>query len=106
MDRLMITMRCLTTTCLMLAAGHALAMEGAGTQPVTAQSSQMYNMMMSRFKQADIDKSNTLSRKEAEKMPMLAQHFDEIDRSHDGQISLEELQAEYFQRMQQQHATR
>lgn len=106
MNRLMITMRCLAGTCLMLAAGHALAMDGAGTQPVTVQSSQMYNMMMARFKQADIDKNNTLSRKEAEKMPMLAQHFDEIDRNHDGQIGLEELQAEYSRRTQQQHATR
>lgn len=44
-----------------------------------------------RLKQADRDNNGTLSREEAEALPNLGTHFDEIDTNHDGQLDIKEI---------------
>jgi Ca2+-binding EF-hand superfamily protein len=48
---------------------------------------------MGRLKQADTNGDGMISRKEAEALPMILKHFDEIDANHDNQITAEELRA-------------
>lgn len=95
-------MRTLLLCLLAFGSAQADALDSLGGTSLLAQSGQMYELMLSRFKQADSDKNNALSRQEAEKMPRVAAHFDEIDLNHDGQVSLAEMQAMYAQKMQQQ----
>jgi hypothetical protein len=46
-----------------------------------------------RFVDADTDHDGKLSRTEAQAMPAVAKHFDEIDADHDGYITHAELRA-------------
>lgn len=97
-------MRTLLLCLFAFGSAQTYALDTLGGASLLAQSGQMYELMLSRFKQADSDKNNALSRQEAEKMPRVAAHFDEIDRNHDGQISLQELQAAFVEKLQQQAA--
>ena len=47
------------------------------------------------LEQADLDKNGMLSREEAEGLPNLSAHFDEIDSNHDGQLVIKEI-ADYL----------
>jgi len=58
-----------------------------------------------RFKAADTNGDGKLSRSEAQAMPWVAKHFDEIDTNHDGYITREELRAAR-ERMRAAHAQR
>ncbi len=97
-------MRTLLIYLLAFGSTQAYALDNLGGASLLAQSGQMYELMLLRFKQADSDRNNALSRQEAEKMPHVAAHFDEIDRNHDGQSSLQELQAAFAEKLQQQAA--
>ncbi|HTD29265.1 MAG TPA: hypothetical protein VK660_07745 [Xanthomonadaceae bacterium] len=46
-----------------------------------------------KFHAADTNGDGKLSRSEAQKMPMLAKHFDEIDANKDGFVTCDELRA-------------
>jgi cell division septation protein DedD len=46
-----------------------------------------------RFVDADTDHDGRLSRSEAQAMPMVARHFDQIDANGDGYITRDELKA-------------
>ena len=46
-----------------------------------------------RFQAADTNGDGKLSRSEAQAMPMVAKHFDEIDTNKDGYITCDELRA-------------
>jgi Ca2+-binding EF-hand superfamily protein len=94
-------MRILLLCLLACISAQAYALDTFGGTSLLAQSGQMYELMLSRFKQADSNKDSALSRQEAEKMPRVAAHFDEIDLNHDGQVSLTEMQAMFAQKMQQ-----
>ncbi|WP_157662738.1 EF-hand domain-containing protein [Sulfuriferula sp. AH1] len=76
-------------------------MDSLGGRP-QMNSSQMYSMMMSRFKQSDKDNNGAISKTEAANMPMLEMHFDEVDTNHDGQVSAAEMQAAFQQQMGKQ----
>lgn len=55
---------------------------------------QMKQRFESAWKRADTDGDGALSKSEAEQgMPRLARHFDQIDTSHDGSITLAEVDA-------------
>lgn len=43
------------------------------------------------FMRSDLDRDGQLSRQEAENLPSVSQKFDEWDRDHNGQLSLEEF---------------
>ena len=58
--------------------------------------------MMQRLKAADTNGDGLISRDEAQALPMIAKHFDEIDANHDGQLSPDELRA-FHQAMRAQH---
>jgi hypothetical protein len=77
-------------------------LDNIGGKPQGMNPAAMHNMMMQRFKQSDVDQNGALNREEAQNMPMLAQHFDELDTNHDGQVSMQEVQAAFMQHMQQQ----
>lgn len=79
----------------------APAMDSIGGKP-QMNSNQMYSMMMSRFKQSDKDNNSAISKAEASNMPMLQMHFDEVDTNHDGQVTLEEMQAAFQRQMDKQ----
>lgn len=49
--------------------------------------------MAERFKQADTNGDGMLNKAEAAALPRIAEHFDEIDADHNGQITPEELRA-------------
>lgn len=60
---------------------------------------QMAEKAKERFAAADLNHDGFLSRDEAQKgMPRLADHFDEIDTDHDGQVSTAEILAYLKQR--------
>ena len=64
-----------------------------------ADRSQMAQKARDRFNAADVKHVGLLSRKEArEGMPRLADHFDQIDTDHDGQLSMAEIVAYVKQR--------
>ncbi|MFZ2301512.1 MAG: hypothetical protein WAW10_06550 [Gallionella sp.] len=44
-----------------------------------------------RLEQADLDKNGILSKKEAQPLSILGEHFDEIDSNHDGQLVIKEI---------------
>jgi len=44
-----------------------------------------------RLQQADMDKNGMLSKEEANALPNLSAHFDEIDNNHDGQLVIKEI---------------
>lgn len=44
-----------------------------------------------RLHDADINQDNKLSRKEAQAIPNVSAHFDEIDANHDGQLIMREI---------------
>ena len=44
-----------------------------------------------RLERADLDKNGILSEKEAKPLPILGEHFDEIDSNHDGQLVIKEI---------------
>lgn len=77
------------------------AMDTIGGKP-QMNSNQMYSMMMSRFKQSDKDNNGAISKAEATNMPMLEMHFDEVDTNHDGQVTLDEMQAAFQRQMGKQ----
>jgi len=58
--------------------------------------------MVERLKAADINGDGLISKQEAQALPMIAKHFDEIDTNQDGQLSPEELRA-FHQKMHAQH---
>ena len=49
--------------------------------------------MPQRLKQADTNGDGMIDRKEAEALPHLLKHFDEIDTNHDQKLSADELRA-------------
>ena len=57
---------------------------------------------MERLKQADTNADGSISRDEAQALPRLAKHFDEIDANRDNQLSPDELHA-FHQKMRGQH---
>lgn len=98
-----------TLACIAGLALTAPAFAGSATPPMDnlggrpqMNSSQMYTMMMSRFKQSDKDNNGAISKVEAANMPMLEMHFDEVDANHDGQVSAAEMQAAFQQQMGKQ----
>ncbi|MDO8465707.1 MAG: EF-hand domain-containing protein [Gallionella sp.] len=44
-----------------------------------------------RLEQADVDKNGMLSKEEANALPNLSTHFDEVDGNHDGQLVIKEI---------------
>jgi hypothetical protein len=67
---------------------------GPAAPPDTAADrSRVANLMQQRFKNADADHDGFLTRQEAQRMPLVAHHFDEIDAKHTGKVSLDEITA-------------
>jgi Ca2+-binding EF-hand superfamily protein len=50
---------------------------------------------MDRLRAADTNGDGMISREEAQALPRLAKHFDEIDADHNGQITPEEMRARH-----------
>ena len=90
---------CLVATLPALAGTNTPALDNIGSSS-PMDMGQMYGIMMQRFNQSDTDHSGTLSRTEAAGMPMVAEHFDQIDSNGDGQISPAELKSAFQQQMQ------
>ena len=85
----------LTAAALASAAVIAIAApEGAGGH--------RHGAMVERLKAADTNGDGLISRDEAQALPMIAKHFDEIDTNHDGQLSPDELRA-FHEKMRAQH---
>jgi Ca2+-binding EF-hand superfamily protein len=61
-----------------------------------------HGAMLERLKAADTNGDGLISREEANALPMLAKHFDEIDTDHNQQLSPDELRA-FHQKMRAQH---
>ncbi|MBA5636590.1 EF-hand domain-containing protein [Duganella sp. LX20W] len=61
---------------------------------------QIWEKMRQRFKEADLDANGSLSVDEARRagMGFVVKHFDQIDRSHSGQVTFDDLQAFLAQR--------
>ena len=75
-------------TALALASAAVIAIaapEGAGGH--------RHGAIAERLKQADTNGDGLISRDEAQALPRLAKHFDEIDANHDQQLSADELRA-------------
>lgn len=67
--------------------------------PVEPPKGERGHHMHERMKAADKDGDGKISRAEAEAMPRLAKHFDEIDTNKDGFITKEEMKAHREKRM-------
>jgi hypothetical protein len=61
-----------------------------------------YGAMQERIKAADTNGDGLISKAEAQALPMLAKHFDEIDTDGNGQLSPDELRA-FHEKMRAQH---
>jgi hypothetical protein len=76
--------------------GAAAAMLGTGCMRARAagdaRAERIVAQARERFAAADLDRDGLLTRDEAAKgMPRVAGHFDEIDSSHAGKVSLEQI---------------
>jgi len=58
----------------------------------------MEGAMGERLRSADKDGDGAISAEEAKTMPMLADHFAEVDTNHDGKVTREEMKAVHHQR--------
>lgn len=66
---------------------------------------QMRARITERFASADANHDGKLTREEADaKMPMVARNFDQIDKSHKGYVTLEDVQAFSRERMAERRA--
>jgi len=61
-----------------------------------------HGAMMERLKAADTNGDGLISKEEAQALPMLAKHFNEIDTDQNGQLSPDELRA-FHEKMRAQH---
>jgi EF hand len=77
--------------------GLVLAFGGASAIAQTSNTpdpQQMRAKMTERFAAADVNHDGKLTREEAEaKMPMVAKNFDQIDTTHKGYVTLDDIQA-------------
>ena len=72
----------------------AIALASAATVVVAAPDGQARRgAMLERLKAADTNADGFISKAEAAALPRLADHFDQIDANHDGQVSFDELHA-------------
>jgi len=101
------------TRTLLLAAALAVAAHGAwandadGTQPTNDRAARIERMKAQfdkRFAAADANHDGKLSREEAQKMPRVAQHFDEIDTARTGFVTKEQVQAKMLELAQERRA--
>jgi Ca2+-binding EF-hand superfamily protein len=84
-------------TALALASAAVIAIaapEGAGGP--------RHGAVLERLKQADTDGNGLISREEANALPMISRHFDDIDANRDGQVSTDELRA-FHEQMRGKH---
>ena len=90
---------------LLVLAAPAFAQNAPAPDP-TAPTSPQTQRPHERFVDADTDHDGRLSRTEAQAMPFVSRHFDQIDSNHDGYVSRDELRAarEKMQAMRQQRA--
>ncbi len=75
-------------------AAHKLMMAAMGGR----MKGRMEGAMGERLRSADKDGDGAISAEEAKAMPMLAEHFDEVDTNHDGKVTREEMKAAHHQR--------
>lgn len=77
-----------------------------GQQPADpAKAAQMQAAFQKRFSAADANGDGKLTRQEADgKMPFVYKHFDEIDATHQGYVTKDEIMA-YFARLHAARAT-
>ena len=61
-----------------------------------------HGAMMERLKAADTNGDGLISKEEAQALPMLAKHFNEIDTDQNGQLSPDEIRA-FHEKMRAQH---
>jgi Ca2+-binding EF-hand superfamily protein len=61
-----------------------------------------HGAMMERLKAADTNGDGLISKEEAQALPMLAKHFNEIDADQNGQLSPDEIRA-FHEKMRAQH---
>jgi len=76
---------------LALLLGSATAFAQTAAAP---EATQMRGKVAERFAAADANHDGKLTREEADtKMPMVARNFDQIDKTHRGYVTLEDIQA-------------
>jgi len=75
-------------------AAHKLMMAAMGGR----MKGRMEGAMGERLRSADKDGDGAISAEEAKAMPMLAEHFAEVDANHDGKVTREEMKAVHHQR--------
>jgi predicted phage-related endonuclease len=86
--------------CAVTAAGHAQdsTTPAAPPAPPTRMVSQAQEFVKSRFADADANHDGKLTREEAKgRLPMVYDHFDEIDTAHKGSVTLDQVTA-YFEK--------
>jgi hypothetical protein len=71
----------------------AAALASAALVAVAAPEGHDGGAMAQRLKQADTNGDGMISKQEAQALPRLLKHFDEIDTNHDQQLSADELRA-------------
>ena len=69
------------------------AADGGASPDRAARAEHMKAQFEKRFAEADADHDGKLSRQEAQKMPRVAKHFDEIDTGKTGYITKEQVMA-------------
>ena len=75
-------------------AAHKLMMAAMGGR----MKGRMEGAMVERLRSADKDGDGAISAEEAKAMPMLADHFAEVDTNHDGKVTREEMKAAHHPR--------
>ena len=89
---------------LALVAGSTAVLAQATASP---QPQQMRAKIAERFATADVNHDGKLTRAEAESgMPMVAKNFDQIDKSHKGYVTLDDIKAYSQARMADRQATK
>ena len=78
-------------TCLTVGGTSAVLAQNAQPQPPAPATAMQAITPSEVFMRSDLDRNGLLSRQEAENLPSVAQQFDEWDRDHNGQLSMEEF---------------
>jgi len=99
--------RTLLIAAILAAAAHgAWAADADGTSPApdrAARRERMKAEFEKRFAEADANHDGKLSREEAQKMPRVADHFDEIDAGKTGYVTKDQVLAKMAEMARQRH---